>query len=444
MSAALPPMHAALSVLGTMAGQYLAAQSAQAQSAPAQPPQAQPVFNAPPTQQTTTNTINLCDVCHAKPKYFDGTKTHSYCSKTCAAKIQKKTVPGSNPSARGKSAKATPRPRANMCDYCHKQPKYNDGKTTHSFCGKTCAQQAKAAGAAGGAAPVAPSKSVGSQFNIVNAILMALRSRPLKNGCLLCGKAVKKGHFCSQACTSKAERSAPLLIEVPNAHHTFKSVADQFKASWRHQTAGPTVRRVYKVIGHPTSISKYEAYRSVTIPSSTHTSRLTRITNRASVETRGKFAAAGRSPGNENRRWHGTTRECLLGDNGNTTLCSSTSCSLCNIIRTSYSLNLFGKKTGWGRQVTFGAGIYTSSTSSKSNDYSSNVKPSRQKAILLNKVVVGKGYKMTQDNTKLTGPPPGYDSVLAEVALGGSLNYDELVCYTENAIRPSYLLIYDA
>jgi len=93
------------------------------------------------------------------------------------------------------------------------------------------------------------------------------------------------------------------------------------------------------------------------------------------------------------------------------------------------------------------------------------VKPSKQKAILLNKVVVGKGYKMTQDNTKLTAPPPGYDSVclhiygclsglgvdfawmiqvLAEVALAGSLNYDELICYTEDAVRPSYLLIYDA
>ncbi|KAF8558126.1 ADP-ribosylation [Imleria badia] len=403
MSTTLPPMHAALSVLGTMAGQYLAAQSAQAQSAQAQPLQPQPAFNAPPTRQTTTKAVSLCDVCHAKPKYFDGTKTHSYCGKTCAAKMQNKAASSGNPPARGKSGKAAPRVKANMCDYCHKQPKYNDGKTTHSFCGKTCAQQAKAAGVAGGGAPVAPSK-------------------PLKNGCLLCGKAVKKGHFCGQACTSKVEKNAPLLLDVPDAHDTFKSVADQFKASWRHPTPCPTVRRVYKVIGHPTSISKYEAYR-------------------ASVEARGKFAAAGRSPGNENRRWHGTTRECLLGENGNANLCSSTSCSLCSIIRTSYSLNLFGKKTGWGR---FGAGIYTSSTSSKSNDYSNNVKPSKQKAILLNKVVVGKGYKMTQDNTKLTAPPPGYDSVLAEVVLGGSLNYDELVCYAENAIRPSYLLIYDA
>jgi hypothetical protein len=31
--------------------------------------------------------------------------------------------------------------------------------------------------------------------------------------------------------------------------------------------------------------------------------------------------------------------------------------------------------------------------------------------MLLNKVVVGKGYKMTQDNPSLTAPPTGYDSV---------------------------------
>lgn len=30
---------------------------------------------------------------------------------------------------------------------------------------------------------------------------------------------------------------------------------------------------------------------------------------------------------------------------------------------------------------------------------------------MLNKVVVGKGCKMTHDNTTLKAPPPGYDSV---------------------------------
>jgi hypothetical protein len=79
--------------------------------------------------------------------------------------------------------------------------------------------------------------------------------------------------------------------------------------------------------------------------------------------------------------------------------------------------------------------------------------------VLLTKVVVGKGYKMLRDSPSVGGPPPGYDSVschetnflssgfiiycqvLAEV--GASLNYDELVVYTEDAVRPSYLVMYD-
>jgi hypothetical protein len=71
------------------------------------------------------------------------------------------------------------------------------------------------------------------------------------------------------------------------------------------------------------------------------------------VEKRGQFVAAGRSAGNENRRWHGTRRECSLGDPGNTKFCASTTCSLCCIVRTSFDLSLFGKKTGWGRCVVF-------------------------------------------------------------------------------------------
>jgi len=156
------------------------------------------------------------------------------------------------------------------------------------------------------------------------------------------------------------------------------------------------------------------------------------------VEAQGQFVSTGRSAGNENRRWHGTRRICNIGDKGHTQFCSAPTCSLCCIIRTSFDVSLWGKKTGWGR---FGKGIYTSSTSSKSNDYSHNDCKSSLKAILLNKVVVGKGCKLLQDNTSLTAPPAGYDSVLAEK--GGSLNYDELVVYDNDAIRPSFLVMYE-
>ena len=47
----------------------------------------------------------------------------------------------------------------------------------------------------------------------------------------------------------------------------------------------------------------------------------------------------------------------------------------------------------------------------RSNDYSRNDCTSNWKAILLSKVVVGRGYKLTGNQTSLTAPPAGYDSV---------------------------------
>ena len=50
--------------------------------------------------------------------------------------------------------------------------------------------------------------------------------------------------------------------------------------------------------------------------------------------------------------------------------------------------------------------------SDRSNDYSVNDGViSDWKALLLNKVVVGNGAKLTHDDTTLTRPPRGYDSV---------------------------------
>lgn len=58
MNATIPPMHAALSVLGTMAGQYIASQG--------QAPQAkQPVPANGSTQFTGTATLAMCDVCNS-------------------------------------------------------------------------------------------------------------------------------------------------------------------------------------------------------------------------------------------------------------------------------------------------------------------------------------------------------------------------------------------
>ena len=78
--------------------------------------------------------------------------------------------------------------------------------------------------------------------------------------------------------------------------------------------------------------------------------------------------------------------------------------------------------------------------------------------MLLNKVIVGRGYKLQSGNSALTAPPAGYDSVRL---LSTSLQYasnlrlvtkilveigagqDELVVFSDDAIRPYYLVIYE-
>jgi len=103
-------------------------------------------------------------------------------------------------------------------------------------------------------------------------------------------------------------------------------------------------------------------------------------------------------------------------------------------------MNHIGKAHKWCR---FGRGIYVSSTSSKSNDYVRNedaAANSALRAILLNKVLVGKGFKVKTNQVSLSEPPKGYDSVLGEV--GSDLNFDETIVYRSDAIIPSYLIMY--
>jgi len=116
-------------------------------------------------------------------------------------------------------------------------------------------------------------------------------------------------------------------------------------------------------------------------------------------------------------------------------------CSLCRIMKTSFDIRMAkDRSTKFQR---FGHGIYTSATSSKSDHYSKNVRvESSNKAVLVAKVAVGRAKKLVINDTRLVSAPPGYDSVIGEPIKDGELNYDELVVYSDDAIIPSYLVIY--
>jgi len=212
--------------------------------------------------------------------------------------------------------------------------------------------------------------------------------------------------------------AAPLLLEVPSSDPRYSDISGQFTKAWKHTATAPRVARVYKIILPQSSLDTYEDYK-------------------ARVEASGAFVNKGLPEGNEKRRWHGTRRSCQIGDDPKQlTPCKSTSCKVCCIIRSSYDV-MFAA-TGM-----FGRGIYTSATSSKSDTYTRGASAgSPYKAMFLNRVVVGKGKLLTHSDKTLAGPPDGYHSVIANPGFG--LNYDELVVYDNDAIRASWLLLYDA
>ncbi|KAF9790536.1 hypothetical protein BJ322DRAFT_999788 [Thelephora terrestris] len=238
-------------------------------------------------------------------------------------------------------------------------------------------------------------------------------------GCIWCRAVPSNSVFLlCQPCHDNAMLMAPMIIRMHEDHGSYKSVAIQFQQSWMQNTPCPQVRAVYKIISTEQSLRQYQQYLDT-------------------VEARGNFQALGWQPGNEKLLWHGTRRKCYIGSPGVTTFCNDPGCSLCCILQRSYDLNFCVK----GRM--FGTGIYTSSASSKSNDYSKNVGIySELKAMLLNKVVVGYYKNLIGRNEALIAPPPGYDSVVSY----GHPNHmhDRLVVYNNNAVRPSYLVMYQA
>ena len=156
----------------------------------------------------------------------------------------------------------------------------------------------------------------------------------------------------------------------------------------RVQRSGPFIRssiarRAYKDTSGTCAIDP---------PSYTTLHRVTDIDDSDGVEARGNFASLGKSRGNENRRWHGTRRRCNIGDKGVTTFCAHSRCALCSIIKTSFDLSFFKAATGWGK---FGAGIYTSSTSSKSVSVPLN-------GFLLNAYLMSRSYLTGLTTTRVT------------------------------------------
>jgi len=187
----------------------------------------------------------------------------------------------------------------------------------------------------------------------------------------------------------------PGLRTIEREDYTWQFVEGVFQRGWMDRSRlCPSLSRIYEVVDCYASQGEYTDYRD--------------------------------QVGNEEYLFHGTSRECGVGQS-TTTICESATCSTCNIIRWSYTLDL-AQSSGW-----FGPGIYTTCATSKAEKFA----PGQTHTLFMNKVAVGRPYRASAGEVKQ--PPYGYDSVIFD---GKGIEKNETIVYREDAIRPAYLLLF--
>ncbi|KAF7969837.1 hypothetical protein HWV62_25900 [Athelia sp. TMB] len=226
--------------------------------------------------------------------------------------------------------------------------------------------------------------------------------------------------FTVESSASKSFGKWKRLMPLEKSSASYSRVVKLFNKGWKHrEKAKPHVYAVYKIISPEGTLKPYLDY-------------LAAVQDSPSIKAAGKKEI-------ENLLFHGTKRACLLGENAkNSRLCGSSKCAVCSIIRSSFDIARCGSKHKFMR---FGEGIYTTSCSSKADDYSTNSSSdATYKVLIVSRVVVGKSLKRKTNATNLTELPCGYHSLVGEP--GEDLNYSETVVYDNDAIRPAYLVVY--
>ena len=108
-------------------------------------------------------------------------------------------------------------------------------------------------------------------------------------------------------------------------------VEKRFKHAWKgSSTSCPPIKKIYKIIENKSFLLPYDQYKFVQSSFEKKEVSISLIT----------IVSVRRQIGHEVFRYHGTSRACTLGSQGNTQLCSSHACALCSILRTSFKVSL--------------------------------------------------------------------------------------------------------
>lgn len=201
-----------------------------------------------------------------------------------------------------------------------------------------------------------------------------------------------------------------------------ESVRGRFLEHWGKDEPGARVERIFRITPSPLLCEEHERY-------ALHV-------------------------GNRRERFHGTGAKCDFGIDQKSQPCSDAGCALCSISARGFRLDRNGTGPNFRRVnfstasgLRYGPGLYFSATSGKSHEYaggSERIRHGRRwRSMFLASVAAGRAHLAYEDSLDIDRPPAGCDSVVGETrAKGGSLNYDELVVYTERAALPQYLIVY--
>ncbi|KAF8808628.1 ADP-ribosylation [Phlegmacium glaucopus] len=220
---------------------------------------------------------------------------------------------------------------------------------------------------------------------------------------------------------NQGNRKWKRLVPVSTGDPLYSTLEKKFIRGWKHpDRKKPQLQAIYKILWSDASLKPYNDYRALVASSPALPDR-------------------SMDPANEQLLFHGTNRYCSLAEDGSRTrLCNLPACHLCSILRNSFDVLKCGTKHKFRR---FGTGIYTTSCSSKADDYVLNGDESSKRRVLLaSRVVVGNPHKRRQNATNMIEPPCGHHSVVGEPGI--DLNYEETVVYNNDAIRPAFLIVY--
>ena len=137
--------------------------------------------------------------------------------------------------------------------------------------------------------------------------------------------------------------------------------------------------------------------------------------------------------------YHGTSFECTMPRNDP---CSDSACGACGISKKGFDPDRISSQA-WQR---FGKGFYFAVNSSKAYDYPISLyrlkKQPRQRCLLVCEIAPGRKHYVYRDEPSLRGPPRDCHSVYGKANPSpNGLNYEEIVVYETEAVRPRYILI---